>query len=631
MKYLGLTLDSHWRFDEHFARMVPRVERTAAALGRLLPNLGGPGLRVRRLYMGVVRSMALYGSPIWAGDLMAGRRSKPLLRRVERRLAIRVVRGFRTTSYAAAMALAGLVPLELQAEVDAVVYDRVKSLRQSGISPPEVARWATLTKRLAQRRALVKWRSQLSESAGKRAVLAVLPSFDRWMGRTSGGLTCRAAQVLTGHGCFGEYLCRIGEVAAARCHHCGEEEDTPQHTLEECPAWSAERRTLRSVVGEDLSPPVLIQRMLEGRAQWDAVASFCEEVMRQKEAAERVRERTDPVRRALGRGRRRGRALPDPLRRAPHNAGGGGAGRQPQRRRPQRGTVASHPPADIQGRGVGTTGSRAAGWGPSRQSRGPGVGRNGALPPRSAERGEDAEGGAIVPPPEDRVARQRVGGTGSMPLAIPSSPKGIKIDRVRRTRTGDVLFEMGSAEEAAKWEKEVKKNMKRDIKIIQLRERDGIKIRGIDFSMEKEEIRNAIAAEVGVDKEKEGDIEVLRLIVEPWSDKTALVKLPKRAADELCGKGNIRIGWTYCKITRMSRILIRCWKCGRYGHGSTECESGRERTQVDRAIEQARKEIRGTIGNTKETREERRRDQTRIEQEEEERRALRALKRQNTA
>ncbi|KOC63050.1 hypothetical protein WH47_04904 [Habropoda laboriosa] len=148
------------------------------------------------------------------------------------------------------------------------------------------------------------------------------------------------------------------------------------------------------------------------------------------------------------------------------------------------------------------------------------------------------------------------------------SPKGIKIDRVRKTRTGAVLFEMGSAEEAAKWEKEVKKKVEKEITIIQLRERDGIKIRGIDGTMEKEEIRKAIANEIGVDRENEGDIEIARLITEPWSDKTALVKLPKRAADELCDRGKIRIGWTFCRITRMSRILIRCWKCGRYGHGS---------------------------------------------------------------
>ncbi|KMQ85503.1 reverse transcriptase [Lasius niger] len=42
IKYLGLHLDSRWTFDEHFRRISPRVEKAAMALGRLLPNLGGP-------------------------------------------------------------------------------------------------------------------------------------------------------------------------------------------------------------------------------------------------------------------------------------------------------------------------------------------------------------------------------------------------------------------------------------------------------------------------------------------------------------------------------------------------------------------------------------------------------------
>ncbi|XP_054000563.1 uncharacterized protein LOC128888008 isoform X2 [Hylaeus anthracinus] len=38
------------------------------------------------------------------------------------------------------------------------------------------------------------------------------------------------------HGCFGEYLQRMGRESTAQCHHCGEEVDTARHTLEECPA-----------------------------------------------------------------------------------------------------------------------------------------------------------------------------------------------------------------------------------------------------------------------------------------------------------------------------------------------------------------------------------------------------------
>ena len=40
----------------------------------------------------------------------------------------------------------------------------------------------------------------------------------RLVGR--GRPTYRVTQVLTGHGCFGEYLLRIRKKDTARCHHC---------------------------------------------------------------------------------------------------------------------------------------------------------------------------------------------------------------------------------------------------------------------------------------------------------------------------------------------------------------------------------------------------------------------------
>ncbi|KAJ0179602.1 hypothetical protein K1T71_005314 [Dendrolimus kikuchii] len=68
-------------------------------------------------------------------------------------------------------------------------------------------------------------------------------------------------------------------------------EDTALHTLQECPAWEEERRVLGATIGNDLSLPAVVQAMVGGQPEWDAVASFCEAVMSAKEAAERERER----------------------------------------------------------------------------------------------------------------------------------------------------------------------------------------------------------------------------------------------------------------------------------------------------------------------------------------------------
>ncbi|CAB3241776.1 unnamed protein product [Arctia plantaginis] len=108
MKYLGLILDGRWLFDEHFRQLAPKLVGAASALGRLLPNMGGPSVATRRLYTGVVRSMALYGAPVWAAALTAQNRVR--LWRPQRVMAVRAIRGYRTVSTEVACALAGTPP-----------------------------------------------------------------------------------------------------------------------------------------------------------------------------------------------------------------------------------------------------------------------------------------------------------------------------------------------------------------------------------------------------------------------------------------------------------------------------------------------------------------------------------------
>jgi hypothetical protein len=227
------------------------------------------------------------------------------LRRAQRRLAIRVIRAYRTVSFEAATVLAGTPPLDLLAGQEAANFRDLRALRAgtpggAPLAPGQVE----VIRRRNRRRTLAMWREQLAACAGQRAVGAVLPLLSEWLDRRSGALTFRVTQVLTGHGCFGSYLRRIGKEATSQCHHCGADEDTAQHTLESCPAWLEERRVLVDVIGRDLSLAAVVRSMIRGgEGSWQAVASFCETVISRKEAAERGRElHHDPARR--GRPRR---------------------------------------------------------------------------------------------------------------------------------------------------------------------------------------------------------------------------------------------------------------------------------------------------------------------------------------
>jgi hypothetical protein len=96
------------------------------------------------------------------------------------------------------------------------------------------------------------------------------------------------------------------------------EKDTAQHTVESCPAWAQTRRVLQLVIGEGLAPEAAVEAMLRGPHEFNAVRSFCEQVMLVKERSERSRESMrDPVRTAHRRDTVRGRPRRHHRRRPP--------------------------------------------------------------------------------------------------------------------------------------------------------------------------------------------------------------------------------------------------------------------------------------------------------------------------
>ncbi|XP_011864580.1 PREDICTED: uncharacterized protein LOC105560249, partial [Vollenhovia emeryi] len=121
-----------------------------------------------------------------------------------------------------------------------------------------------------------EWRVWLTEPNifGRRTIDAILPGLDAWLERPWARTSFRTTQVLTGHGCFGGYLHRIGRERDARCHHCGANEDSAQHTLEVCPEWQAERRVLTNVVGQDLSLGAIVRAITKDQDKWSAFSSF---------------------------------------------------------------------------------------------------------------------------------------------------------------------------------------------------------------------------------------------------------------------------------------------------------------------------------------------------------------------
>ncbi|XP_041978554.1 uncharacterized protein LOC121732662 [Aricia agestis] len=154
--------------------------------------------------------------------------------------------------------------------------------------------WEELSRvrKLGQEWLLRRWGEVLAQAQyGQRTAEALRPVLAGWMRRKRKPLTFRLTQVLTGHGCFGAYLCKVARrEPTPACHDCGAAEDTAQHTIEVCDRWAVQRHDLVAVLGGDLSLPSMVRCMLESDEAWQAAVSFCEYVISQKETAERNRE-----------------------------------------------------------------------------------------------------------------------------------------------------------------------------------------------------------------------------------------------------------------------------------------------------------------------------------------------------
>jgi len=88
IKYLGLELHRVLGFKAHLEAVAGKVQTTALALSRLMPNLGGAGPKKRRLLTTVVKSKLLYGSPIWA-SVLVHQKNLDIILRLQRYLALR--------------------------------------------------------------------------------------------------------------------------------------------------------------------------------------------------------------------------------------------------------------------------------------------------------------------------------------------------------------------------------------------------------------------------------------------------------------------------------------------------------------------------------------------------------------
>lgn len=277
MTYLGVLVDHDLNFVDHLRKTREKVRRIGLLLQRVLPNVGGATEARRKLYAAVLRSIALYGAPVWKEGLRR-RIGRDVLRSLSRPALIIQTCAYRSVSTQALELLAGCPPVDLW----------VEELSEAYAAGSEARRQVLIE---ARTKTFELWRRRIDPLMGGAWTVELIgPNLEEWCKRGHGLLTFRLVQVLTGHGSFGRHKERVGKVATPTCGYCGDTCDDARHTLYSCSSWRAQRENMMTKLGGNLNPGELVQEMLRSEDSWDAVAQFCEEVMRTKEAEERRQE-----------------------------------------------------------------------------------------------------------------------------------------------------------------------------------------------------------------------------------------------------------------------------------------------------------------------------------------------------
>jgi hypothetical protein len=220
----------------------------------------------------VVNSVVLYGAPIWQ-EALQYKKYRERLEKVQRLMALRVCSAYRTVSTVALQVVGALIPIDLMVEERTTQY-------QQGEGSAAELRLQTVR----------QWQSRWDcEKERAQWTKRLIPSLEPWLGRKHGEVTYHLTQCLTGHGVFGSYLKRIGWRDAEMCWYC-RELDMPEHTMFQCARWVTKRTEAETATGVELNAENVVEVMLRGQTEWDAVGRFLTEVMRQKEADERQEE-----------------------------------------------------------------------------------------------------------------------------------------------------------------------------------------------------------------------------------------------------------------------------------------------------------------------------------------------------
>lgn len=274
IKYLGVIIDDKLSFTEHAKYAINKTKNRIKSLQAIMPNIGGPSSKKRQALYGVAQSILLYAAPTWK-SVIDMTKYQNLLNGMQRIVLLRVASAYRTVSGPAIQVVTGIPPLDLLVKERCRIHAREDSNTKAA---KQQEREVTLN----------LWEERWMDAEDSRGgwTKRVISNLRSWVNcpfrRTDYYLT----QVLSGHGSFGSFTCKIQKTDTADCLYCGQF-DTPEHTLFECIRWDQERQAILNTY-PGLNIDTLMQTMIDNKQNFMYIHRWIKELMDTKEKEDYV-------------------------------------------------------------------------------------------------------------------------------------------------------------------------------------------------------------------------------------------------------------------------------------------------------------------------------------------------------
>ncbi|CAK1602630.1 unnamed protein product [Parnassius mnemosyne] len=255
IKLLGFTIDEKLTFNTHVSNVCKKaigIYKQLCKAAKVSWGLHPEVIRV--IYLATVEPIILYAASVWAQAAKKLGIIKQLAV-VQRGIAQKLCKAYRTVSLNSALVLAGILPLDLRVPHAGLEgnerADRLakEAAKNSKVRPDYDLCPVSFVKRSIRMATLDKWnqRYQTGET-GKITKLFFPDAKVAYRIIRKFEASSETTQVMTGHGGFSEYLHRFKCKENPSCICDRDAEETVPHILLDCPAYAAERLKIENEI-----------------------------------------------------------------------------------------------------------------------------------------------------------------------------------------------------------------------------------------------------------------------------------------------------------------------------------------------------------------------------------------------